>query len=49
MVLSLVGCRSRLTFTSPDKDDLGRYSVVVTDTDGVSGSHTLTEDGEVKG
>uniref|UniRef100_A0A8C5CYF0 Myomesin 2a n=1 Tax=Gadus morhua TaxID=8049 RepID=A0A8C5CYF0_GADMO len=37
-----------LTFTSPDKDDLGRYSVVVTDTDGVSASHTLTEDGEVK-
>lgn len=36
---------SRLTFTNPDKDDLGRYSVVVTDTDGVSASHTLTEDG----
>lgn len=36
---------SRLTFTNPDKDDVGRYSVVVTDTDGVSGSHTLTEDG----
>lgn len=35
---------SRLTFTNPDKDDLGRYSVVVTDTDGVSASHTLTED-----
>uniref|UniRef100_A0A8C4NUZ6 Myomesin 2a n=1 Tax=Dicentrarchus labrax TaxID=13489 RepID=A0A8C4NUZ6_DICLA len=39
------GRTSRLTFTNPDKDDLGRYSVVVTDTDGVSGSHTLTEDG----
>ncbi|XP_056441807.1 M-protein, striated muscle isoform X6 [Gadus chalcogrammus] len=38
------GRTSRLTFTSPDKDDLGRYSVVVTDTDGVSASHTLTED-----
>uniref|UniRef100_A0A665VRH2 Myomesin 2a n=1 Tax=Echeneis naucrates TaxID=173247 RepID=A0A665VRH2_ECHNA len=35
---------SRLIFTNPDKDDLGRYSVVVTDTDGVSSSHTLTED-----
>ncbi|XP_038144075.1 myomesin-2-like isoform X2 [Cyprinodon tularosa] len=35
---------SRLTFTNPDKEDLGRYSVVVTDTDGVSSSHTLTED-----
>uniref|UniRef100_A0A8C5ARQ0 Myomesin 2a n=1 Tax=Gadus morhua TaxID=8049 RepID=A0A8C5ARQ0_GADMO len=41
------GRTSRLTFTSPDKDDLGRYSVVVTDTDGVSASHTLTEDGEL--
>ncbi|XP_054865561.1 M-protein, striated muscle isoform X4 [Amphiprion ocellaris] len=38
------GRTSRLTFTNPDKDDLGRYSVVVTDTDGVSSSHTLTED-----
>uniref|UniRef100_A0A3Q0RW63 Myomesin 2a n=1 Tax=Amphilophus citrinellus TaxID=61819 RepID=A0A3Q0RW63_AMPCI len=38
------GRTSRLTFTNPDKDDLGRYSVVVTDTDGVSASHTLTED-----
>ncbi|XP_028318396.1 myomesin-2 isoform X2 [Gouania willdenowi] len=38
------GRTSRLTFTNPDKADLGRYSVVVTDTDGVSASHTLTED-----
>ncbi|XP_040001770.1 M-protein, striated muscle isoform X4 [Xiphias gladius] len=38
------GRTSRLTFTNPDKDDLGKYSVVVTDTDGVSASHTLTED-----
>ncbi|KAK2817477.1 hypothetical protein Q5P01_025668 [Channa striata] len=38
------GRTSRLTFTQPDKDDLGRYSVFVTDTDGVSASHTLTED-----
>ncbi|KAM9792200.1 myomesin-2 [Neosynchiropus ocellatus] len=42
--VSCKGRTSRLTFTSPDKDDLGRYSVVVTDTDGVSASHTLTED-----
>ncbi|CAL9701017.1 unnamed protein product [Knipowitschia caucasica] len=42
--MSCKGRTSRLTFTNPDKDDLGRYSVVVTDTDGVSGSHTLTED-----
>uniref|UniRef100_A0A7N6ATU9 Myomesin 2a n=1 Tax=Anabas testudineus TaxID=64144 RepID=A0A7N6ATU9_ANATE len=39
------GRTSRLTFTNPDKDDLGKYSVVVTDTDGVSSSYTLTEDG----
>ncbi|XP_044196119.1 myomesin-2 isoform X3 [Thunnus albacares] len=38
------GRTSRMTFTNPDKDDLGRYSVVVTDTDGVSASHTLAED-----
>ncbi|KAM9314525.1 myomesin-2 isoform 2-T3 [Pholidichthys leucotaenia] len=38
------GRTSRLTFNTPDKDDLGRYSVFVTDTDGVSSSHTLTED-----
>ncbi|XP_058496198.1 myomesin-2 isoform X2 [Solea solea] len=38
------GRTSRLTFTNPDKDDLGRYSVMVTDTEGVSSSHTLTED-----
>ncbi|XP_056136013.1 myomesin-2 [Lampris incognitus] len=38
------GRTSRLSFNAPDKDDLGRYSVVVTDTDGVSASHTLTED-----
>ncbi|KAK7930063.1 hypothetical protein WMY93_006458 [Mugilogobius chulae] len=42
--VSAKGRTSRLTFTNPDKDDLGRYSVVVTDTDGVSASHTLTED-----
>ncbi|XP_057699020.1 M-protein, striated muscle isoform X6 [Corythoichthys intestinalis] len=38
------GRTSRLSFINPDKDDLGRYSVLVTDTDGVSASHTLTED-----
>ncbi|XP_034456935.1 myomesin-2 isoform X1 [Hippoglossus hippoglossus] len=38
------GRTSRMTFTHPDKDDLGKYSVVVTDTDGVSASHTLSED-----
>ncbi|TNN35068.1 Myomesin-2 [Liparis tanakae] len=43
-VATETGRTSRLTFTNPDKDDLGRYSVVVTDTDGVSSSQTLTED-----
>ncbi|XP_034756583.1 myomesin-2-like isoform X6 [Etheostoma cragini] len=38
------GRTSRLTFSNPDKDDLGTYSVVVTDTDGVSSRHTLIED-----
>lgn len=37
---------SKLTFKSPNKEDLGSYSVVVTDTDGVSASHTLSEEGE---
>ncbi|XP_063740292.1 M-protein, striated muscle isoform X3 [Eleginops maclovinus] len=44
VAVSNKGRTSRLTFSNPDKDDLGRYSVVVTDTDGVSASHTLTED-----
>lgn len=44
--LLVVSHSSRLTFTNPDKNDLGRYSVVVTDTDGVSSSYTLTEDGK---
>ncbi|KAM7419835.1 hypothetical protein PAMA_016776 [Pampus argenteus] len=41
---STKGRTSRLTFINPDKDDLGKYSAVVTDTDGVSSSYTLTED-----
>uniref|UniRef100_A0A665VT94 Myomesin 2a n=1 Tax=Echeneis naucrates TaxID=173247 RepID=A0A665VT94_ECHNA len=45
LAVTTKGRTSRLIFTNPDKDDLGRYSVVVTDTDGVSSSHTLTEDG----
>uniref|UniRef100_A0A1A8RXF0 Myomesin 2 n=1 Tax=Nothobranchius rachovii TaxID=451742 RepID=A0A1A8RXF0_9TELE len=44
LAVSTKGRTSRLTLTNPDKDDLGRYSVVVTDTDGVSSSHMLTED-----
>uniref|UniRef100_A0A665VRP9 Myomesin 2a n=1 Tax=Echeneis naucrates TaxID=173247 RepID=A0A665VRP9_ECHNA len=40
LAVTTKGRTSRLIFTNPDKDDLGRYSVVVTDTDGVSSSHT---------
>lgn len=36
---------SKLTFVNPDVSDLGAFSVVVTDTNGVSASHTVTEDG----
>uniref|UniRef100_A0A8C2WMI4 Myomesin 2a n=1 Tax=Cyclopterus lumpus TaxID=8103 RepID=A0A8C2WMI4_CYCLU len=48
VVVTETGRSSRMTFTNPDKDDLGRYSVAVTDTDGVSSSQTLTEDGGVE-
>ncbi|XP_053094314.1 myomesin-2 isoform X4 [Pangasianodon hypophthalmus] len=41
---STVGRISRLTFVNPDKEDLGLYSVAVTDTDGVSSSYTLKEE-----
>ncbi|XP_036442177.1 myomesin-2-like isoform X2 [Colossoma macropomum] len=42
--VSAVGRRSRLTFVNPEKEDLGIYSVAVSDTDGVSSSHTITEE-----
>ncbi|XP_029632878.1 M-protein, striated muscle isoform X7 [Salmo trutta] len=38
------GKHSKLTFVNPDVSDLGAFSVHVTDTDGVSASHTVTED-----
>uniref|UniRef100_A0A674F584 Myomesin 2a n=1 Tax=Salmo trutta TaxID=8032 RepID=A0A674F584_SALTR len=38
------GKHSKLTFVNPDVSDLGAFSVVVTDTNGVSASHTVTED-----
>lgn len=38
--------RSRAIFNDPSLDDLGIYSCVVTNTDGVSASYTLTEEGE---
>ncbi|KAG7492958.1 hypothetical protein MATL_G00020940 [Megalops atlanticus] len=38
------GNRSKLIFKNPDKDDLGTYSVAVTETDGVSASHVIKEE-----
>ncbi|TSS35875.1 Myomesin-2 [Bagarius yarrelli] len=40
---SAVGRTGRLTFVNPEKEDLGLYSVSVTDTEGVSASYTLEE------
>ncbi|KAL4659860.1 myomesin-2-like [Arapaima gigas] len=38
------GKRSRLIFKNPDKEDLGTYSVYVTETDDVSASHVFKEE-----
>lgn len=38
--------RSRAIFNSPSLEDLGIFSCVVTNTDGISSSYTLTEEGE---
>uniref|UniRef100_A0A672GA61 Myomesin 1a (skelemin) n=1 Tax=Salarias fasciatus TaxID=181472 RepID=A0A672GA61_SALFA len=40
--------KSRAIFNSPSLEDLGTYSCVVTNTDGISSSYTLTEEGESK-
>lgn len=37
---------SKLTFVNPEKEDLGIYSVTVTDTDGVSSSYSVNEEGQ---
>nr|XP_019967619.1 PREDICTED: myomesin-1-like isoform X1 [Paralichthys olivaceus]XP_019967626.1 PREDICTED: myomesin-1-like isoform X1 [Paralichthys olivaceus] len=37
--------RSRAIFNSPSLEDLGTFSCVVTNTDGISSSYTLTEEG----
>uniref|UniRef100_A0AAY5EDH8 Myomesin 2a n=1 Tax=Electrophorus electricus TaxID=8005 RepID=A0AAY5EDH8_ELEEL len=42
--VSTVGRRSRLTLLNPEKEDLGLYSVAVTEADGASASHTVTEE-----
>lgn len=38
--------RSRAIFNSISLEDLGTFSCVVTNTDGISSSYTLTEEGE---
>lgn len=38
--------RSRAIFNSPSLEDLGTFSCVVTNTEGISSSYTLTEAGE---
>ncbi|XP_053310773.1 myomesin-3 [Spea bombifrons] len=42
--ISTEGNKSKLVLTNPSADDLGTYSVEVLNTDGVSASHTLTEE-----
>uniref|UniRef100_A0A8B9HPL7 Myomesin-2 n=1 Tax=Astyanax mexicanus TaxID=7994 RepID=A0A8B9HPL7_ASTMX len=42
---SVAGRRSKLTFVNPEKEDLGIYSVAVSDANGVSASHTISEEG----
>ncbi|XP_049321850.1 M-protein, striated muscle isoform X6 [Astyanax mexicanus] len=41
---SVAGRRSKLTFVNPEKEDLGIYSVAVSDANGVSASHTISEE-----
>ncbi|XP_072544220.1 myomesin 1a (skelemin) isoform X1 [Salminus brasiliensis] len=43
--IETVGGKSRAIFNDPSLEDLGTYSCVVTNTDGVSASYTLTEEG----
>uniref|UniRef100_A0A672L5U6 Myomesin-2-like n=1 Tax=Sinocyclocheilus grahami TaxID=75366 RepID=A0A672L5U6_SINGR len=40
------GRHSKLTFVNTEKEDLGVYSVTVTDTDGVSSSYSINEEGQ---
>uniref|UniRef100_A0A671PJV7 Myomesin-2-like n=1 Tax=Sinocyclocheilus anshuiensis TaxID=1608454 RepID=A0A671PJV7_9TELE len=40
------GRHSKLTFVNTEKEDLGVYSVAVTDTDGVSSSYSVNEEGQ---
>lgn len=44
---ALLSFSSKLYFKNPDKGDLGTYSVSVSDTDGVSSSFVLDQEGKV--
>lgn len=37
--------RSKIIFNSPEEEDVGIYSCLVTHTDGTSSSYTLSEEG----
>lgn len=39
---------SKLYFKKPDKEDLGTYAIAVSDTDGVSSSFIMDEEGKNK-
>ncbi|XP_057192569.1 myomesin-1 isoform X2 [Triplophysa rosa] len=45
MTLETKGNKSKAIFKTPSEEDLGIYSCVVTHTDGVSASYTITEEG----
>ncbi|XP_063062622.1 M-protein, striated muscle isoform X2 [Engraulis encrasicolus] len=45
MTIETKGGKSRAIFNNLDVEDIGIYSCLVTHTDGVSGSYSLTEDG----
>ncbi|KAF4117329.1 hypothetical protein G5714_001882 [Onychostoma macrolepis] len=45
LTIQTAGGRSRAIFNDPSLEDLGTYSCFVTNTDGVSASYTLTEEG----
>ncbi|XP_073320361.1 myomesin-2 [Pagrus major] len=42
VMIKTEGSTSKMIFTSADKEDFGTYSVSVTNTEGVSSSHTIT-------
>ncbi|XP_048468867.1 myomesin-3-like [Rhincodon typus] len=44
VLIETTGDTSKLILIDPSEEDLGTYSVIVTGTDGVSSSHTLTDE-----